>query len=597
MKKIYSFFLTLTIVNNLFAQTWSNFNKNEGLGDNLVCDIVVDSLNNKWFATSYGVSKFNNISWITYTTADGLASNRISTIASDKKGYIWVGSGNIFGIEPSYGVSKFDGNNWKIYTSTDGLASNVVNKIAIDFQNVKWFLTNAGISKFNDTTWVTYNKFVTCLTIDAQNNKWFGTSSGILKYDGLNWTNILLPDCEGNNLNVLAIASDTNNNIWATTKNGVSKFDGKSWTNYNTTNAQACNGYSFVTIDKNDNKWFVGSIISNGPLFGWASKFDNINWINYTKNDGLSGNIVYAIAEDNDGNKWFATDSGVSRFTDKGFSLTVSPSTLLLDESQNSIDTVKIFSNYPWKITNFPEWVSINKTTGLKDDSIIINTKIYNGYDMKKYGRRAQISISNDMGLSQSLIIIQTHIALLSINHDTIKLNANKDSSNFTIYCDQYVNPKLHTDQTWFTINCIQKPFTYHDPTHVTTYCNVITTANSSDKERKAIITVSGDLYAKPKTVTLVQAGNNSTFLNEHYAENDILVYPNPVSGKVYINFSQPASRSHISIYSINGINLYKYDNNKTNLEINLEKYRPGCYYIKISTPIGEITKKIIKIL
>jgi len=42
------------------------------------------------------------------------------------------------------GVSVFDDHTWKTYTTADGLASNVVNAVAIDEAGHKWFRTATG---------------------------------------------------------------------------------------------------------------------------------------------------------------------------------------------------------------------------------------------------------------------------------------------------------------------------------------------------------------------------------------------------------------------------------------------------------------------
>jgi ligand-binding sensor domain-containing protein len=64
--------------------------------------------------------------------------------------------------------------------------------IAIDASGNKWFGTwGGGVSKFDGTTWTTYNSSnsglaynsVQAIAIDASGNKWFGTTfSGVSKF-------------------------------------------------------------------------------------------------------------------------------------------------------------------------------------------------------------------------------------------------------------------------------------------------------------------------------------------------------------------------------------------------------------------------------
>ncbi len=89
--------------------SYSKFTTTDGLADNSVLSVAVDSQRVKWFGTSGGVSRFDGSSWTTYTTANGLANNSVSAIAADSPGIMWFGT--------SEGISRFDGSNWNSYSS------------------------------------------------------------------------------------------------------------------------------------------------------------------------------------------------------------------------------------------------------------------------------------------------------------------------------------------------------------------------------------------------------------------------------------------------------------------------------------------------
>ena len=129
---------------------------------------------------------------------------------------------------------------WETYTTPD-LATNYVLSIAVDGDDV-WFGTNSGVSKFDGTTWTTYNTSnselvynrVEAIAVDdVEGNIWFGTRWGASKFDGSNWT------IYDNIRFISAIAIDQEGNIWFGTRlndgagYGVSKFDGENWTTYN----------------------------------------------------------------------------------------------------------------------------------------------------------------------------------------------------------------------------------------------------------------------------------------------------------------------------------------------------------------------------
>ncbi len=186
--------------------TWITYTTADGLASNSVASIAIDSDGVKWFGTSrYGVSRYDDDTWTTYTTADGLASNGVNSIVIDSDGVKWFGTYSSWKyFEPDEGgVSRFDIDTWKTYTEDNGLADNNVYSIAIDSDGVKWFITNSwnekwyyyigsGVSSFDGETWTTYTKSdgladndVQSIAIDSEGVKWIGTyRGGVSRFDG-----------------------------------------------------------------------------------------------------------------------------------------------------------------------------------------------------------------------------------------------------------------------------------------------------------------------------------------------------------------------------------------------------------------------------
>ncbi|MFC1537410.1 two-component regulator propeller domain-containing protein, partial [Gemmatimonadota bacterium] len=286
--------------------SYTKFNSSDGLVNNHVYSIAIDSQGNKWFGTYGGVSRFDGSNWTTYTTSDGLAPSGVRAIAIDSQGNKWFGT-------HGGGVSKFDGTNWTAYTTADGLAHNIVKAIEIDSQGNKWFGTyGGGVSRFDGTNWTTYTEAdgladnkVFAIALDSEGNKWFGTYGGVSVYDGSAWTTYTTADGLAINY-VFSIAIDSDGRKWFGTGSGVSVYDGSNWTTYRTSDGLAHNNVGAIAIDPQGKKWFGTS--------GGVSKFDGSNWTNFTTSDGLVYNLTWAIATDSQGNKWFGTNGGVSKF-------------------------------------------------------------------------------------------------------------------------------------------------------------------------------------------------------------------------------------------------------------------------------------------
>jgi len=72
-----------------------------------------------------------------FTTAQGLASDSITTILTDSRGFLWFGTLD--------GLSRYDGHNFVNYTTDDGLPDRMVWKIAEDRRGGIWIGTNSGL--------------------------------------------------------------------------------------------------------------------------------------------------------------------------------------------------------------------------------------------------------------------------------------------------------------------------------------------------------------------------------------------------------------------------------------------------------------------
>ncbi len=76
-------------------ENWTVFNTGNGLVDNVVQSIAAEPFgNNIWFATKGGVSVFDGTSWTSFTIKDGLISNNILFIMTDKNGIVYLGADN-----------------------------------------------------------------------------------------------------------------------------------------------------------------------------------------------------------------------------------------------------------------------------------------------------------------------------------------------------------------------------------------------------------------------------------------------------------------------------------------------------------------------
>jgi len=206
------------------------------------------------------------------------------------------------------------------------------------YGNDLWLSTNAGLVKFNKTTYsyTIYDKinsplpsnFITAMTTDANGDLWmcvdnyssvgvFPTEtfrSSLVKYDGSAWTefnqsNSLLPDGR-----ISELAIDTSGSKWMLYDNALVKFDNVNFTVYDTSNTPVTIPYFLsVATDINNNVWL-------GTYEG-LFKFDGSTWTNYnTANSPLLSNYVFSVASGSNGKLWIGTantgpgDGGLNSF-------------------------------------------------------------------------------------------------------------------------------------------------------------------------------------------------------------------------------------------------------------------------------------------
>ncbi|MBI4647722.1 MAG: PAS domain S-box protein [Bacteroidia bacterium] len=132
----------------------ARFTTAQGLANNGVSSILEDKTGNLWFGTEGGVSrcaypnKGGNYSFTNFTTAHGLGNNEVITIIEDKTGNLWFGTagGGISFLNDSSRMCGMNHLRFKTFTTADGLSDDVVTSIVEDMEGRIFLGTNKGIS-------------------------------------------------------------------------------------------------------------------------------------------------------------------------------------------------------------------------------------------------------------------------------------------------------------------------------------------------------------------------------------------------------------------------------------------------------------------
>lgn len=300
---------------HLQAQQFTNYTTDNGLPSNAVNGVAVDNANNKWFATSAGVAKFDGTTWTTFTTADGLIDNYVNCIGVDAASHVWAGT--------DVGVSMFDGTIWTSFTTANGLVNSMINYISGDLDGSVWIATSAGLSNYNGSTWTSYktaqglpNDFVSYVAIENAAKRWFGTMLGGLSlYNGSAFTTFTTADSLMDN-NIITIAVDSYKNKWIGTIEGITQLDQNDvWVK----NLRAKEGLfskyvKDLACDSRDVLW-VG-MYDDYLQDGGIAKYSGGNFYTLLVADGLVASSIKRIAVDKNDAIWIATGNGVSKLVD-----------------------------------------------------------------------------------------------------------------------------------------------------------------------------------------------------------------------------------------------------------------------------------------
>tara|TARA_R110002020_G_scaffold305608_3_gene521448 strand:+ start:3133 stop:6624 length:3492 start_codon:yes stop_codon:yes gene_type:complete len=257
---------------------------------------------------------------------EGLVNNRISTIAQDHLGFIWVGT--------SSGLHKYDGLNFRIYstpTDSTGFSSNYIGAIFEDSKKRLWVGTGDGVARYNrqsddftkilipfDATSDTgEGDLVNTILEDEDGVIWISSvSSGLFFFDP---DKQVFESYKVKGLGPInAIVADIGDIMWiATIRNGLAKL--------NTSNGEleyfrhasdnpasiSSDHLKSIAIDLDGNLW-VASL--NNGLNRLVVDQGKISFQRYLHEPGnphsLFNNSIYNLYVDPKGNLWTCNENG-----------------------------------------------------------------------------------------------------------------------------------------------------------------------------------------------------------------------------------------------------------------------------------------------
>ncbi len=222
-----------------FATPYTTTNsKYPGMISDKVVAATVDSQHVRWFGSDQGLMSFDGKKWVSYTTADKLAGNRVNALAYEETSYgpeIWAGTdAGISVINTTIDAVSFA----TPYTTTNskypGMISDMINSATVDtIHGLRWFGTDKGLISFGSAGFKSYttddflsSNVVTSGAVGPDGILYFGTEGGgVSRFDGVTGASPLNTDWSGiASNNVRAISVRKGGAVWFATDQGVTKW-------------------------------------------------------------------------------------------------------------------------------------------------------------------------------------------------------------------------------------------------------------------------------------------------------------------------------------------------------------------------------------
>ncbi len=417
--------------------SFTTINRESGLANDHIRSILVDQIDNIWFAMyGGGVSRYDGEYFTAFNSTTGLSHDNVVCITEDKAGVLWLGT-------DGGGAIRYDPDSGKFttYTTADGLGNNWIKTITVDEAERIWFGTQGGgLSRFepdedneNESgTFITYTKSqgllgneILSITSDPKGYLWIGTyDGGLTRYDGPDLSSLDIPIGNGisriikdstglvwfrsrtgtighydgeslttfiEKLNVYTFAFDHEERLWlGTYGNGLFLLDGESLAHFNTSHGLASNTIRAIYLDSREQLWLG----TNAGVLCMNTKESITTLTTYTEAQGLPDNIINSIGEDAEGNMWFGTwRNGVSQFD--GYTFYNFNSDHGLGGDLVIEITSDLYGNLWFATRGGLSYLTKNKVRNLKQ---YINAEIYD------FGGSTQIPLFNTVNIVQGLV-------------------------------------------------------------------------------------------------------------------------------------------------------------------------------------------------
>lgn len=267
-----------------------------------------------WFATPRGIVWNHNGKFQHQKLGNANDDDRVFTMCLCRDGGVWIATAN--------GLKHYSEGTLTTYSTADGLPIELVTSVFEDSGRTLWIGTDMGLCRRDpasgriDLIWqYTKNEVqrIQCIFRDRAGDLWVGTqSAGLLRFKkGAGPPQSFSEDPLSSQVDF--ITQDMDDNLWMATGQGVLvRFRDGRFEPFGDKEGLAADQVLCATEDREGNLWI-------GTGFGGLMRMQRRRILAYSTQEGLNTNNVWTLFESRRGGLWLGTDAGFSHFQDGKF--------------------------------------------------------------------------------------------------------------------------------------------------------------------------------------------------------------------------------------------------------------------------------------